>query len=165
MTDGANGPEKSRTPPCPPGPIALFSITVIGENGSAPRRDFLTPHARAPHYMPTTPNLHLKGFRKRSGLTQADVARLMGRISPSPISRLENGEQRPDFRSALLLEIILGAPAHKMFRRDFETLAKKVLDQAILLDERLKLSAETPDIKRRRTELKAIVARIDRTLA
>lgn len=128
-------------------------------------RALVTSHARAPHYMPTSPNLHLRGFRKRSGLTQADVARLMGRLSPSPISRLENGEQMPDLRSALLLEVIFGASASQLFRGHFDMLAKKVRERALLHDDGLELQTETADIRRRRSELKAIIARIDRIFA
>jgi transcriptional regulator with XRE-family HTH domain len=115
--------------------------------------------------MPTSPNLHLRGFRKRSGLTQADVARLMGRLSPSPVSRMENGEQAPDFRTALLLEVIFGATASQLFRGHFMMLAKKVRERAQLFDDGLKLQTETADIRRRRSELKAIIARIDRLVA
>ena len=115
--------------------------------------------------MPTTPNLHLRGFRKRSGLTQSDVARLLGRISPSPISRLETGEQTPDLRTALLLEVVFGASASQLFRTTFQQLAKKVRDRAALLEDSLALQSDTPDTRRRRSELKAIIARIDRLVA
>lgn len=83
-------------------------------------------------------------------------------MSPSPISRLETGERTPDLRTALLLEVVFGATASQLFRALYQQLAKKIRERAGVLDDTLKLQSETADVRRRRSELKAIIARIDR---
>ena len=115
--------------------------------------------------MPTSPNLHLRGFRKRSALTQSDVSHLLGHVSSSPISRLESGEQAPDFRSALSLELVFGAFVNQLFRDQFRQLATRVRDRAGVLGDSVALQTDSAEVRRRRSELKAIVARIDRLLS
>src|SRR5262245_4384093 len=96
--------------------------------GTAPHARSLTPRA-ASHYMSTRPNLHLRGFRKRSGLTQLDVARLLGYVSSSPVSRLEAGEHAPDLRAAFMLETVFAAPASQIFREIFALHGRIVRDR------------------------------------
>jgi len=115
--------------------------------------------------MPTNPNLHLRGFRKRSCLTQNDLARLLGHVSASTVSRLETGEQSPDLRTAFMLEAIFDASASRILRELFAGCAKAVRDRAELLDDGLTLQPDAPDVRRRRLELDAIIARIDRLRA
>jgi DNA-binding XRE family transcriptional regulator len=110
--------------------------------------------------MPTGPNLHLRGYRKRSSLTQTDLARLLGHVSSSAVSRLEAGEHAPDLKTAFLLEAAFGASASQLFRMLYAPLAKAVLDRAELLNDSLSLQSETPEIRRRRNELKAIISRL-----
>lgn len=112
--------------------------------------------------MPTGPNLHLRGFRKRSSLTQTDLARLVGMVSPSPISRLELGEHAPDLKTAFLLEAVFGASPSQLFRAIYTPLAEAVRDRAEMLDDSLSLQTDTAELRRRRSELKAIVDRITR---
>jgi transcriptional regulator with XRE-family HTH domain len=49
-------------------------------------------------------------YRRRSGLSQQQVANLAGYLSPSDISRFERGERLPSLLMALKLEIIYQAP-------------------------------------------------------
>jgi DNA-binding XRE family transcriptional regulator len=112
--------------------------------------------------MSTAPNVHLRGFRKRSSLTQSDLARLLGHVSGSSISRLESGGHAPDLKTAFLLEAVFGASASQLFRTTFLQIADAVRDRADLLDDSLSLQSDSADIRRRRSELKAIVARLQR---
>ena len=58
--------------------------------------------------------------RKRSGLSQKQIAYLLDRRSSGQISRYENGSRLPTLQIALKLEIIFGVPIRHLFS-DFYT--------------------------------------------
>jgi transcriptional regulator with XRE-family HTH domain len=60
--------------------------------------------------MPPAHNIQFRACRKRSGLSQAEVARLLGFSTPSPISRIEHAHREPDFKTALACEFLFGKP-------------------------------------------------------
>ncbi len=71
-------------------------------------------------------SIALKSHRKRSGLTQEDVAILIGAQSASQVSRHESGEREPDLRTAMAYRIIVDAPLGHLLPKLFREIAKEV---------------------------------------
>jgi transcriptional regulator with XRE-family HTH domain len=84
----------------------------------------------------------LRSHRKRSGLTQEDVAVLIGARSPSQVSRQESGEREPDLHAALAYHIIYDAPMRHLLPKPYRDIAQQVHTRAEALAARLK---EQPD--------------------
>jgi transcriptional regulator with XRE-family HTH domain len=71
---------------------------------------------------------YLRTHRRRLGLTQADVAYLLGVQSSGKVSRYERFARRPALETAVAFEIILGVPVGDLFagvREDVEYEVKK----------------------------------------
>lgn len=71
---------------------------------------------------------YLRMHRRRAGLTQADVAYLLGVQSSGKVSRYERFARRPALETAVAFEIILGVPIGDLFagvREDVEHEVKK----------------------------------------
>lgn len=58
---------------------------------------------------------YLRAYRKRSGLTIAEVAYLLGSEHGITVSRHERGERSLDLDTALAYGFILGAELHQLF--------------------------------------------------
>lgn len=58
---------------------------------------------------------YLKAYRQRSGLSQAEVARLLGFGAPVSISRYENFQRVPHLEAALALELLFDASVGDLF--------------------------------------------------
>jgi transcriptional regulator with XRE-family HTH domain len=82
-------------------------------------------------------NIALKSHRKRSGLTQEDVAILIGAQSASQVSRHESGEREPDLGTAIAYRIVLDAPMAHLMPRLFRQIAQKVDERAAKLASQL----------------------------
>jgi transcriptional regulator with XRE-family HTH domain len=54
-------------------------------------------------------------YRRRLGLSQQDVADLIGYLTPSDISKFEHGERLPSLVMALKLEIVYRVPVAFLF--------------------------------------------------
>jgi transcriptional regulator with XRE-family HTH domain len=54
-------------------------------------------------------------FRKRSGLSQPELARLLGCKEGSKVSRYERGERSPSFDTLLAYEIVFRETTQKLF--------------------------------------------------
>jgi transcriptional regulator with XRE-family HTH domain len=75
-------------------------------------------------------NVRLQMSRKRIGLGQKQVARLLGHKSTGELSRYENGVSLPPFETALRLEIILGVPLSQLFENFYQELRDLVTEKA-----------------------------------
>jgi transcriptional regulator with XRE-family HTH domain len=105
-------------------------------------------------------NYALRSHRKRSGLTQEDVAVLIGAQSPSQVSRQENGEREPDLRAALAYRIIFDAPIRHVVPKLYREIAQQVHTQAEALATRLKESGEGLHATHRVEHLRQMAGRI-----
>ena len=63
---------------------------------------------------PKLPN-YLRAYRKRAGLSQADVSWLLGTRSGTKVSRYERWNRQASLRTAFAYEVIFGAPARELF--------------------------------------------------
>jgi transcriptional regulator with XRE-family HTH domain len=102
----------------------------------------------------------LRSHRKRSGLTQEDVAFLIGAQSPSQVSRHENGEREPDLRAALAYHIIYDAPMRHLLPKPYRDIARHVYARAEAFAERLKESGDGLHATHRVEHLREMAGRI-----
>ena len=76
-----------------------------------------------------------RSLRRQSGLTQEDVAFLVGLKAASQVSRHESGEREPELRLALGYKLIFDATAHELLPNIFLDVAKDIAGRVhILLD-------------------------------
>ena len=85
------------------------------------------------------PNHHnrLRIHRKRHGLSQADVAFLLGCRSSAKSSRYEKCVRRPSIQTVFAFELIFGIPNHELFAGLYDLVRHKTLKRAELLLQRL----------------------------
>jgi transcriptional regulator with XRE-family HTH domain len=72
------------------------------------------------------PASYLRSHRKRSGLSQMELAALLGYPNEGPVSRHERLYSTPPFRIALGYEVIFGVPASELFPATFEEISQYV---------------------------------------
>jgi transcriptional regulator with XRE-family HTH domain len=73
---------------------------------------------------------YVRAHRKRWGLSQADLARLLGVKASTTISRLEGFSRLPDLRTALCVEIIFGVPVRELFPKFSDEVEARLLERA-----------------------------------
>jgi transcriptional regulator with XRE-family HTH domain len=85
---------------------------------------------------------YLRTYRKRLGLTQDEIAFLLGCRSGTKISRFEHLARHPNLETALACQVVFGVPAHEIFPGMFAEVEKVVTERARLLSGRLKAQRE-----------------------
>ncbi len=85
---------------------------------------------------------YLRAYRRKSGLTQQEVAFLLGFRNGEPISRYEKRRRLPPLETALACEAIFGVPVSELFAGVRETKEKEIRKR--MLELRSKLSVKTP---------------------
>ena len=58
---------------------------------------------------------YLRAYRKRAGLTQQELARLLGVPSGEEVCRLERHVRHPNLNVAFACQALFGVPAHELF--------------------------------------------------
>ena len=97
------------------------------------------------------------GYRKRSALTQKDVACLLGVTSASKVSRYERFTREPGFYTALAYEAIFRRPVSELFPGLYQKIEAEVRARAKTLLEK-KHDGKPSHITARRREALAAVA-------
>ena len=107
---------------------------------------------------------YLRTHRKRGGLTQNEMAFLLGCQSGTKISRFERLARRPNLRTALACQVIFGIPAHELFPGVFAEVEKHVSERARLLLDRLRADRKQDHtgLRHKLAVLKAIAAAAER---
>lgn len=90
---------------------------------------------------------YLKMFRKRSGLSQREVAFLLGCRHGSKVSRYERGERVPNAQTVFGYEAIFRVPSKQLFRGLAEATADQVRHRTRRLMRQLDQQARTPAVK------------------
>jgi transcriptional regulator with XRE-family HTH domain len=80
---------------------------------------------------------YLRTYRKRSGLSQAEVAFLLGCKDGSMASRYERFRRQPPPETILAYEIIFGTPARELFAGLYQKVEEKTKRRAKLLARKL----------------------------
>src|SRR5438552_456811 len=86
---------------------------------------------------------YLRVYRKRFGLSQVEVAFLLGWSDSSQPSRYEHFARVPTLRTALALAVIFHVPVYELFSREYQKVENAVCRRAERLEARL--AAESPD--------------------
>jgi transcriptional regulator with XRE-family HTH domain len=103
---------------------------------------------------------YLRTHRKRGGLTQDEMAFLLGYQSGTKISRFERLARHPNLETALACQVVFGISAHKLFPGVFAEVEKTVTERARQLSERLqgKRGSNRSGLRHKRATLSAIAA-------
>lgn len=100
--------------------------------------------------MPLQPLSHyLKMYRKRSGLSQDELALLLGCKSGSKVSRYERSGRVPRIDALLALEVVFREPVREIFRGRYERVRRDVRRRAQRLSRKVDARALTPGNKRK----------------
>lgn len=70
---------------------------------------------------------YLRSYRKRAGLSQDDVAYLLGCVDGGKVSRYERFKREPNLQTALACEIIFNLPVREIFAGIFEKVERRVV--------------------------------------
>lgn len=100
-----------------------------------------------------------RSWRRRSGLTQEDVAFLVGLRAASQVSRHESGEREPDLRLALGYKLVFDATVHELLPKIYFDVAGKIGSRARMLLER---EATMPDTQRSQCKAQHVQELIER---
>jgi transcriptional regulator with XRE-family HTH domain len=101
---------------------------------------------------------YVRTYRKRSGLTQDEVAFLLGCGSGTKVSRYERYTRKPNLETLFGYELLFGAPGRELFAGTFEKIGKKILHRAQLLTRKLSRATPTPMAARKLQVLEAITS-------
>lgn len=80
--------------------------------------------------MPEPSNIQFRVRRRETGLSQEDIAFLLGFKEASSVSRFERLTREPDIRTAFACEYILGASTSALFAPLFTEVSKVVSSRA-----------------------------------
>ena len=80
---------------------------------------------------------YLKTYRRRSGLSQDEMAFLLGSASGTKVSRYESRVRRPTLETALAYEAIFQVPASALFAGLYQKVEKEIIARAQLLARKL----------------------------
>ena len=80
---------------------------------------------------------YLKTYRRRSGLSQDEMAFLLGSASGTKVSRYESRVRRPTIETALAYEAIFQVPASALFAGLYEKVEKEITARAQMLARKL----------------------------
>ena len=86
---------------------------------------------------------YLRMHRKRTGLSQDEVAFLLGCQTGANVSRYERFARQPNLETAFACEVIFGIPARELFAGVYQKVEETIHQRAQVLVE--KLNAAKPD--------------------
>ena len=100
---------------------------------------------------------YLRTYRKRAGLSQDEVAFLLGSRSGAKVSRYELFRRLPTLETALALEAIFGVPVRELFAGLHERGTRAVASRARVLLQRLAAEAPAPGASQKLASLRALI--------
>src|SRR5437867_9936650 len=101
---------------------------------------------------------YLRTHRKRVGLSQDDVAFLLGCRSGAKVSRYERLARRPSLETAFAYEAVFGVPARELFAGVYEKVEEEIRKRARVLAGKLKAAQPDRTIRRKMEALQAMTA-------
>ena len=102
---------------------------------------------------------YLRTFRKRSALSQKEVAYLLGTQSSANVCRHERFIQEPSLQTALAYEVIFQKPVSELFPGLFEKMQMEVGARAKKLEQR-EFRGNTSRVMARKGETLATIASV-----
>jgi transcriptional regulator with XRE-family HTH domain len=92
---------------------------------------------------------YLRTYRKRTGLSQDEVAFLLGRQHGTKVSRYERNTRQPGLETLLAYELVFNTPVRNLFAGVFEKVEAITLRRAQLLARKLSAATRTPRTARK----------------
>ena len=83
---------------------------------------------------------YLRTYRKRSGLSQDEVAFLLGCQNGTKVSRYERFARKPSLETLFAYEVVFGASARELFAGAYQKVEKKTLESGSASDPETKPS-------------------------
>src|SRR5262245_41893469 len=80
---------------------------------------------------------YLRTFRKRSGLSQDEVAFLLGSPNGGIVSRYEQFNRSPNLETSFALVAVFGVRGRELFAGTFEDMKKRIARRARMLEKRV----------------------------
>lgn len=102
---------------------------------------------------------YLLTYRKHAGLSQDEVAFLLGSESGTKVSRYERSVRQPTLETALAYEAILGVPSRTLFAGIFEKVDRAATQRAKTLVGKLRTSGNGQMTKRKLESLERVASR------
>ena len=102
---------------------------------------------------------YLRALRRRSGLSQEEVAFLLGAFTGTRVSRHETGKCRPPLEVALAYEVIFGGGIAEIYEDELLVIAARVRKRAQTLHESLAHRTRDPLRERKRAALSRLINR------
>ena len=100
---------------------------------------------------------YLRTYRKKLGLTQREVAFLLGCHSGAKVSRYERSGRIPSVRTIFAYEAIFQKPARELFAGIYDRAERETLRKIRILVSRLRKRQESPVLARKIASLRAVV--------
>jgi len=98
---------------------------------------------------------YLRSHRKRAGLSQDEVAFLLGRATGTKISRYERFSRRPSLETAFIYRVLFGAPVEELFAGVLQRVERTTKRRVQLLLRRLDKAEPNRQLARKREALRA----------
>lgn len=92
---------------------------------------------------------YLKAYRQRSGLTQTELAALLGFDAPVNISRYERGIREPHLEAALALELLFDARTIDLFPKYTEEIIADLIVRVQRLEESTGNGTKPKDLQKK----------------
>ena len=92
---------------------------------------------------------YLRTHRRNWGLTQRDLAELIGTVSTVQIGRYENGKRDLGIEVALACQVIFGVPPAIMFRHSYTLVEEEVMRNMKRLDLALENTTSPAGLRKR----------------
>src|SRR3989442_5261356 len=104
---------------------------------------------------------YLKTYRKRAGLSQDEVAFLLGCQSGAKVSRYERLARRPSLETAFAYEALFGVPARELFAGVYEKVEEQIKKRARVLAGKLGARETDRTMHRKLDHLQAMTTAVE----
>lgn len=104
---------------------------------------------------------YIKAYRRRTNLTQQELAFLLGYADNSHVSRVEQGKQEPSLSDTITCELLFNLAACRLFPDVYTSISNKLLQRLDLLQQHLNGEPSTQTS----VEKLAVIREIRKTIA
>jgi len=102
---------------------------------------------------------YIRSARKRAGLSQDELAYLLGGRGAKLVSRYERFERAPRLEAALAFEAALGEPASELFAGTFDSAREKVRHRARVMELQMRRNRRSTLTARKEATIRKILER------
>jgi transcriptional regulator with XRE-family HTH domain len=92
---------------------------------------------------------YLRTLRRNWGLTQRELATLIGTVRPNQVSNYENSKRAPKIEVALACQVIFGVPPSTMFPNAYALAEEEVMRNMYRMDQALENTTSIQGMRKR----------------